>query len=299
MRKSIHSRVFSYLKPSRRLNDSISILLLLVGITFFHWRGVQPGYTFLPVDLANNLIPWNQSIATELQNNLISDPLYQYFPLVNATTSLIISEREWPSWNPYILSGHPMLADPLSQPFYRVLPLLSLWLGTARAFAVGLWGQVCLAAVHPKAYVVYAAETISDDNQAVARLLDDRFAIDSQAITDVPVPLTNRSPVSPTPVRITSYQSDHIEMVATTSETGLLVLRDQYHPGWKATVDGEETQLLRVNHVFRGVMIPPGTHEVVFTFQPNSLSMGLAMSGFGLFLLLVGLALLHKLQAKA
>lgn len=149
--------------------------------------------------------------------------------------------------------------------------------------------------VLPKAYVVYAAETIPDDNQAVARLLDDDFATDRQAITAVPVPLANRHPFSHTPVTITSYQSDRIVMTATTTETGLLILRDQYHPGWKATIDGQETSVQRANHVLRGVVLPPGTHEVVFTFQPTSLSMGIAVSGLGLFLLLAGLLLLQKI----
>jgi hypothetical protein len=146
----------------------------------------------------------------------------------------------------------------------------------------------------PKAYVVYATETIADDDQAVARLLDDAFSVDSQALTAEPVSLPNHNPLTYTPVTITTYQSDRIVMAATTMEKGLLVLRDQYHPGWKATIDGHEAPVLRVNHILRGVVLPPGTHEIVFTFQPTSLHMGLAISGLGLLLLLLGLILLRK-----
>ncbi len=150
----------------------------------------------------------------------------------------------------------------------------------------------------PRAYIVYAAETVPDDDQAVARLLDDAFDSDNQGITAVPVPLSRRSPLPYTPASIVSYQSDRVVINATASETGLLILRDQYHPGWKATIDGQQAPVLRVNHAFRGIVLPPGKHEIILTFQPTSLSAGMAVSGLGLFLLLVGLPILSRKSGK-
>ena len=38
----------------------------------------------------------------------------------------------------------------------------------------------------------------------------------------------------------------------------LLVLGDVYYPGWKASVDGDEVPIERVDYLLRGVRIGPG-----------------------------------------
>jgi len=49
---------------------------------------------------------------------------------------------------------------------------------------------------------------------------------------------------------------------------GLLVLSDNYYPGWSAAVDGAPTQILRANHTMRAVNVPAGRHLVSFVFRP-------------------------------
>lgn len=123
------------------------ILLLVLGVLVFHWRGIQPGQVFLPVDLANRLLPWRDGTATaRLQNWLISDPLYQFYPfLLQAVTSL--RHGQLLLWNPALFSGHPALADPLFQTFYPFITAFGLLLGAARGFSVALVAHVLLAAL--------------------------------------------------------------------------------------------------------------------------------------------------------
>ncbi len=68
----------------------------------------------------------------------------------------------------------------------------------------------------------------------------------------------------------------------------LLVLQDQYYPGWQASVDGATVPILRVNGFMKGVMLTPGEHKVSFVFQPISVFAGgwLALAG-GAWLLLI------------
>ena len=49
---------------------------------------------------------------------------------------------------------------------------------------------------------------------------------------------------------------------------GLLVLSDNYYPGWRASVDGAPVEILRANGTMRAVKVPAGSHLVSFVFAP-------------------------------
>ena len=59
---------------------------------------------------------------------------------------------------------------------------------------------------------------------------------------------------------------------------GLLVLTEQHFPGWSVEVDGEPAELLNANALFRGVLLGPGDHEVVFRYRPWSAIAGALLS---------------------
>jgi len=67
-----------------------------------------------------------------------------------------------------------------------------------------------------------------------------------------------------------------------TDTGGLLVLRQFAYPGWHVDVDGRETALVPTNRFFIGVNVPPGTHQVNFSFEPSHWRLGLALSTLGL-----------------
>jgi hypothetical protein len=67
---------------------------------------------------------------------------------------------------------------------------------------------------------------------------------------------------------------------------GLLVLTDSWYPGWRATVDGVEAEILRADATFRGVVVGEGSHDVVFRYRPAWLPWSAALSAIGLALLI-------------
>jgi hypothetical protein len=146
--------------------------------------------------------------------------------------------------------------------------------------------------------VVYATEQIDDDARAINRLLDERFDLRNMAITAEPTGLPSVAEMPATQARIVTYEATRVEVEATTSQEGLLILGDQYHPGWRASVDGKPTPILRANHTLRGVILPPGAHRITFEFAPTSLKTGMWLSGIGLALL-VALVIFGKSQETA
>lgn len=53
------------------------------------------------------------------------------------------------------------------------------------------------------------------------------------------------------------------------SKDGLVVLTDNYYPGWTAAVDGVPAKIYRVNHTNRGVFVRAGATSVGFSFEPS------------------------------
>lgn len=73
---------------------------------------------------------------------------------------------------------------------------------------------------------------------------------------------------SETTARIVRYQNTTIDIDAASPRGGWLVLNDPWHPWWFAEVGGKPVPLLRANVLFRAVELPPGNHQVRFTFRP-------------------------------
>jgi hypothetical protein len=67
--------------------------------------------------------------------------------------------------------------------------------------------------------------------------------------------------------------------------SGVLTLADSYEDGWRATLNGREVPVLRVDGVFRGIRIKePGTYEVYFWYRPPYWTPSLGIAGVGVLL---------------
>ncbi|MDP3685813.1 MAG: YfhO family protein [bacterium] len=67
----------------------------------------------------------------------------------------------------------------------------------------------------------------------------------------------------------------------------LLVLRDVLAPGWRAYLDGARTPIYLTDVIFRGVVVPAGTHQVTFSYHPRAFVQGavVSASAWGLLVL--------------
>jgi len=95
-------------------------------------------------------------------------------------------------------------------------------------------------------------------------------------------------------IKLSAPEMHNLKYEVQTDKDAFLVLSEIYYPaGWKAYIDGKETEIYPVNHILRGVKVPAGKHNIEFSFKPESYGRSLTLSLSGL--LLITLALLGGL----
>ena len=90
---------------------------------------------------------------------------------------------------------------------------------------------------------------------------------------------------------VTDIQYSLHELTVKTKSTaeGFLVISEVYYPlRWKAKIDGKEVKYFETNGVIRGLIVPPGNHEVKFIYDRSSFRKGIIISTV-IFLLCIGI----------
>ena len=82
-------------------------------------------------------------------------------------------------------------------------------------------------------------------------------------------------------------------------DAGLLVFTIPYDKGFRATVDGRETEIIPCDVAFMSVWVEPGEHEIAFTYQTRALDLGLAMSACAAVSLAVYVFIMKKRASKS
>ncbi|MFM2212764.1 MAG: hypothetical protein RL427_27 [Bacteroidota bacterium] len=124
-------------------------------------------------------------------------------------------------------------------------------------------------------------------NKADKVLFKDAFATKGASLVN-----DNFSKDSTATITVNDYKPNRIEYTSNNANDGFAVFSENYYKdGWKATVDGKETSIYRVDYVLRGIEIPKGKHTVVFTFEPQVVKTGgtiALFSSLGMLLVIAG-----------
>jgi uncharacterized membrane protein YfhO len=89
---------------------------------------------------------------------------------------------------------------------------------------------------------------------------------------------------------VLNNNNDGINYQSNTSGNRFAVFSEVYYEkGWKAYIDGKETNIYKTNYVLRGIIIPAGKHEIKFEFKPTSYATGvpIAITASGIIWLLM------------
>ena len=188
------------------------------------------------------------------------------------------------------LHPRPAFARVLS--LFNVKYVLSAWpIAGSEWEAHGRFGDAFLyrnPGVMPRAFLVPGFRLARGRAEAESVLVSDGFDPRREAIL-YRAPRAPPSTAAPGTARIERYAAAEVRVSTSSDSAALLVLSDTHYPGWVATVDGRETEILEANLCMRAVEVPPGRHEVLFRFRSVTATAGLALTA--LSTLAVGLAL--------
>ena len=99
-------------------------------------------------------------------------------------------------------------------------------------------------------------------------------------------------------VELTSYEANRLSYKVKSQKGGVVVLSEIYYPGWTCTIDGQPTEIARANYVLRAIKVPAGEHEVVMTFDPQTVHVTEAIAYASLAILALLLVVLLVVRIR-
>jgi hypothetical protein len=120
------------------------------------------------------------------------------------------------------------------------------------------------------AWFVDSVMVVEGPNEEINALYD--FNPITTAVIDTPFAkkLTPFLPPSENAqIRLTSYAPNVLTYKSSNENNGLAVFSEVFYPNeWFAWINGEPTEILRVNYILRAINIPAGEHEIRMEFIP-------------------------------
>lgn len=108
-----------------------------------------------------------------------------------------------------------------------------------------------------------------DEGRVLERLKDPDFDASKTVILEVEPPLPAERSEREGEIEQLAYdpRRGYIELRTRAPASRLLLVSENYHPYWRAYVDGEEQPILRANYLWKSVPLPPGEHRVEFRYH--------------------------------
>lgn len=91
-------------------------------------------------------------------------------------------------------------------------------------------------------------------------------------------------------IKLDLYKPNHLIYTSNNANDGFAVFSEIYYKnGWKATIDGKESSIFKVDYTLRGMQIPKGKHTIEFKFEPQVVKTGstIALISFIIMILVI------------
>lgn len=129
----------------------------------------------------------------------------------------------------------------------------------------------------PRARLVGDA-VVKSDAEAVPYIMSEAHDPEREVVlAEAPPVALDGSPPTGS-VRWVTREADRFELAVESDRPALLVIADNWYPAWRATVDGEEAEVLRAYHTLRAVAVPAGTSTIEMWYESDLLDRSFLVS---------------------
>jgi hypothetical protein len=180
----------------------------------------------------------------------------------------------------------------------KLLPLLNVKYlftrrtGFASAETVAKDGETLLLRLNnmvPRAWLVGAAQVFPNDDLALERMQASDFDPRHTALLAWGAPFDLDPRAQAGSVTFQVREPERLTLAVNAPADGVLLVSENYYPGWVARVDNAEVEILRADVSLRAVPLRAGTHRVEFIYDPPSVKIGISVSTLTLLLCIVSL----------
>ena len=101
-------------------------------------------------------------------------------------------------------------------------------------------------------------------------------------------------------IRMIKYDAKEMTYHSKNGVAAPAVFSEIYYPeGWNCYIDGKQTDVFRANYILRAAMIPAGSHDIVWKFEPKSFESSSSWSLLGSVLILLFLVRIIAFELKS
>lgn len=177
--------------------------------------------------------------------------------------------RRLGAWNPQVLDLYGVR--------YYVALKPSEDSGTEVFRSSGGWGVWERPKAFPRAWVVHRITTADTGEATVRTVLDAGTNLRETVVMSRQAPVETCGANEAVAVR--TPDEEHVEMRVELGCAGIVVLSDNWFPGWRAAVDGMPAEVMTADAALRAVAVPRGRHTIAMEYRPASVYWGAIVSG--------------------
>lgn len=131
----------------------------------------------------------------------------------------------------------------------------------------------------PRVWSVHKAIPVRNSSEARSLLKDPAFDLSEATYLESrgAVPALENCSASSDRVRLLERTGSYVRIQSTLGCKGIVVLSDNFYPGWRAYIDGRSVPILPAYRSVRGVVVNAGEHIIEMRYVPWSLYLGILL----------------------
>lgn len=113
----------------------------------------------------------------------------------------------------------------------------------------------------PRAYFVDSLIKVKNSQEAIEKMYSLGDNLRHTAVVTGNIELESDFSQGDT-LRIIGYSPENMNILTSTGKNRFMVISEIYYPGWRATVDGKNVEIILTDFALRGILVPRGNHII-------------------------------------